>query len=146
MPTNIDLQRIAEELYWAVSEHLHALSSSFGGRNYKGMPRRFKKVIHAVDSSIIKLVVNCMDWAKPRRRRRRKAAAKLHLWLNLQSFLPTFAIVNMAKESDSRKACEVCAGLKSAEIVVFDKAYVDFSHKHKLQELAFFGLVVLRGT
>lgn len=127
--------KIAEDLYWAVSEHLHALSSAFGGSHYKGMPRRFKRVIHAVDSSTIKLVANCMDWA---RHRRRKAAAKLHLRLNLQSFLPTFAIVNTAKESDSRKAWEVCAGLKAGEIVVFDKAYVDFAHLHILQERGVF--------
>jgi Transposase DDE domain/Domain of unknown function (DUF4372) len=127
--------KIAEDLYWAVSQHLHALSSSFGGRNYKGMPRRFKRVIHAVDSSTIKLVANCMDWAK---HRRRKAAAKLHLRLNLQSFLPTFAIVNKAKESDARKAWEVCAGLKAGEIVVFDKAYVDFAHLHALEERGVF--------
>jgi hypothetical protein len=127
--------KIAEDLYWAVSEHLHTLSSAFGGRHYKGMPRRFKRVIHAVDSSTIKLVANCMDWAK---HRRRKAAAKLHLRLNLQSFLPTFAIVNMAKESDSRKAWEVCAGLKAGEIVVFDKAYVDFPHLHMLHERGVF--------
>jgi len=127
--------KIAEELYWAVSEHLHTLSSSFGGRNYKGMPRRFKRVIHAVDSSTIQLVANCMDWAK---HRRRKAAAKLHLRLNLQSFLPTFAIVNTAKESDARKAWEVCAGLKTGEIVVFDKAYVDFAHLYTLEERGVF--------
>ncbi len=127
--------KIAEDLYWAVSEHLHALNSAFGGCHYKGMPRRFKRVIHAVDSSTIKLVANCMDWAK---HRRRKAAAKLHLRLNLQSFLPSFAIVNTAKESDSRKAWEVCAGLKAGEIVVFDKAYVDFAHLHLLQERGVF--------
>ena len=121
--------QIAQDLYWAVSEHLHGQTPGFGGRHYRGMPRRFKRAIHAVDSSTIQLVANCMDWAK---HRRRKAAAKLHLRLNLQSFLPAFAVVNTAKESDARKAIEVCAGLKDGEIVVFDKAYVDFAHLHML--------------
>ena len=35
--------------------------------------------IHAVDSTVIQLVANCMDWAK---HRRRKAAAKMHLRLD----------------------------------------------------------------
>jgi hypothetical protein len=127
--------QIAQDLYWAVSKHLHAQTPGFGGRHYRGMPRRFKRAIHAVDSSTIQLVANCMDWAK---HRRRKAAAKLHLRLNLQCFLPAFAVVNTAKESDARKATEVCAGLKDGEIVVFDKAYVDFTHLHLLQQRGVF--------
>jgi hypothetical protein len=127
--------KIAQDLYWAVSESLHALTPGFGGRGYKGLPRRFKRTIFALDSSTIKLVANCMDWAK---HRRRKAAAKLHLKLNLQSFLPSFVIVDTAKESDARKAWEACAGLKSGEIVVFDKAYVDFAHLHELENKGIF--------
>jgi hypothetical protein len=127
--------QIAQDLFWAVSEHLHAQTPGFGGRHYKGMPRRFRRAIHAVDSSTIKLVANCMDWAK---HRRRKAAAKLHLRLNLQCFLPAFAIVDTAKESDAGNAREVCAGLKDGEIVVFDKAYVDFTHLHHLLQKGVF--------
>jgi hypothetical protein len=50
----------------------------------KGLLRRFKVRIHAVDSTVIQWVANCMDWAK---HRRRKAAAKMHLRLDLHSFL-----------------------------------------------------------
>src|SRR5690606_28630260 len=38
--------------------------------------RRFKTVIHVVDSTTIELVASCLDWAK---HQRRKAAAKCHL-------------------------------------------------------------------
>ena len=76
---------MAEELFWNVFGHLQAMSPGFGiGRKYKGVPRRFKRVVNAIDSSTIKLFANCMDWAK---HRRRKAAAKMHLCLNLQTFL-----------------------------------------------------------
>ena len=44
---------MAEELFWSVFEHLKILSPSFGGKTYKGFPRRFKRVIHAVDSTTI---------------------------------------------------------------------------------------------
>ena len=117
---------MAEELFWLVLEHLKKLCQSFGmGRNYCGMPKRFKRTINAVDSSTIKLFANCLDWAK---HRRRKAAAKMHLRLDLQSFLPSFVLVKSAGSHDSAEAHELCAGISPGEIVVFDRAYVDFKH------------------
>jgi uncharacterized protein (UPF0261 family) len=46
--------------------------------------------------------------------------------MDLQSFLPRFAIVDVAREHDNLRAAEVCAGLRDGEIVLFDKAYVHF--------------------
>lgn len=57
-----------------------------------------------------------------------KAAANCHLRLDLQSFLPSFAIIDTARESDAKRAREICAGVRDGEIVIFDKAYVDFGH------------------
>jgi hypothetical protein len=119
-----------EKLFWSVLGHLqHACPSFATGRKGKGLLRRFKVRIHAVDSTVMQLVANCMDWAK---HRRRKAAAKMHLRLDLHSFLPSFAVVDTAAHHDNKRAREVCAGIAAGEIVVFDKAYVDFLH---LQEL-----------
>ena len=117
--------RMAEQLFWETLDALNRQSPRFAGRRYRGMPRRFKRTVRAVDSTAIKLVANCMDWAK---HRRRKAAAKLHLQLDLQTFLPAFAVVDIAKRSDPAYAHEMCANLKDGEIVTFDKAYVDFAH------------------
>ena len=116
----------AEKLFWSVLGHLQHVQPGFAaGRKGKGLLRRFKVRIHAVDSTVIQLVANCMDWAK---HRRRKAAAKMHLRLDLHSFLPSFAIVDTAADHDNKRAREICAGIASGEIVVFDKAYVDFDH------------------
>ena len=52
--------------------------------------------------------------------------------LNLKSFLPNFAIVNRAKDSDPKMAWALCEPIRAGEIVVFDKAYVDFAHLHHL--------------
>ena len=125
-----------ERLFWETLNHLTSCSPKFGpaGR-YSGVPRRFRRTIHAIDSSTISLVANCMDWAK---HRRRKAAAKLHLTLNLQTFLPTIAIVEEAAHHDSTRARELCVPLKEGEIVVFDKAYVDFKHLFELDERGLF--------
>lgn len=115
-----------EKLFWSVLGHCqHACPSFTAGKKGKGLLRRFKVRIHAVDSTVIQLVANCMDWAK---HRRRKAAAKMHLRLDLHSFLPSFAVVDTAAHHDNKRAREVCAGISAGEIVVFDKAYVDFLH------------------
>ena len=127
--------KMAEDLFWAVLEHLEALHPGFGGVKFRRLPRRFKKTVHVLDSTTIKLFANCMDWAK---HRRRKAAAKLHLRLNLESFLPAFAVVDSAKGHDSTKAHELCAGLKAGEIVVFDMAYITYAHLFDLTERGIF--------
>lgn len=117
---------MAEALYWKVMKHLMTQSPGFAkGKIRRGYLRRFRTAIHAMDSTTIQLVANCMDWAK---HRRRKAAAKCHLRLNLQSFLPNCVIVDTARFHDNTKARELCAALKTGEIGVFDKAYVDFDH------------------
>jgi len=79
-----------------------------------------------------------MDWAK---HRRRKAAAKCHMRLNLQTFLPFFAVVDAAKTHDAGHAKEACAGIKAGEIVVFDKAYIDYSHLFDLDNRGVFWVV-----
>ncbi len=118
--------RMVEKLFWSTLEHLQGLSSGFGrGRRGRGLARRFRRVIHVVDSTTIQLIACSMDWAK---HRRRKAAAKCHMRLDLQSLLPRFAIVDTAKENDAKRARELCARIQDGEIVIFDKAYLDFSH------------------
>lgn len=123
---------MAEALYWDMMKHLMSTVPGFAkGKVRRGYLRRFSKTIHAIDSTTIQLVANCMDWAK---HRRRKAAAKCHLRLNLQSFLPQCAIIDTAKHHDSRKAQDLCSDLNPGEIAVFDKAYNDLKHLAELTE------------
>ena len=117
---------MAEKLFWAVLDHLGQQSPCFvSGKAGKRFARKFQRTIHLVDSTTIPLIASCLDWAK---HRRRKAAAKCHLRLDLQSFLPRFALVDTARQHDAKRARELCAGVKAGEIVIFDKAYVDFAH------------------
>ena len=123
---------MAEQLFWAVSGHLGDLSPSFvSGKAGKRFLRRLKRKIYLVDSTTIELIASCMDWAK---HRRRKAAAKCHLRLDLQSFLPRFAIIDTARHADAKRARELCGGIREGEIAIFDKAYVDFGHLDELTE------------
>ncbi|MGH8024900.1 MAG: hypothetical protein ACRED1_15015 [Limisphaerales bacterium] len=73
---------MAETLFWRVLEYLKSRSRGFAGGQSHGPAFRFKSPIHIVDSSVLELVANCMDWAK---HRLRKAAAKWHLRLNFQN-------------------------------------------------------------
>ena len=128
--------RMAEKVFWDMLKHLQTQHPSFGKkRKYKQFPRRFKKVISAIDSSTISLVANHMDWAK---HRRRKAAAKLHLTLDLETFLPRFALVEKAKHHDSTMAESLAAMLHPGEIALFDKAYIKFSFLHRLTQRGVF--------
>ena len=127
---------MAQALFWEVLSHIQNKHPDFGhGHKYSGLPQRFKRAIYAIDSTTIQLVANCIDWAK---HRRRKAAAKCHMQLNLQTFLPQFAIVKEASTHDSTEAYRLCQNLKDGEIAVFDKAYVAFPHLADLNERGVF--------
>lgn len=126
---------MAEKLFWTTLAHLREQSPGFGAGQRRGPAFRFKMPIHVIDSTTMELVANCMDWAK---HRRRKAAAKTHMRLNLQSLLPGFVIVDTAAEHDNKRARELCAELKSGEVALFDKGYVDFGHLRDLDQRGVF--------
>jgi hypothetical protein len=127
---------MAEELFWTTLSEIQKVYPRFGmGRKYCGFPARFKRIINVIDSTTIKLVAYCMDWAK---HRCRKAAAKCHMRLDLQTFLPRFAVVKTAGTHDTTEARNLCADIRSGEIVVFDKAYIDFIHLRELTERGVF--------
>src|SRR5208283_5145437 len=56
---------MAEALFWATLADLQKEYPKFRlGDKYCGFPRRFKRIINVVDSTTIRLVANCIDWAK----------------------------------------------------------------------------------
>ena len=121
----------AEKLFWSTLAHTQQSYPGFAGGPKRRFAHRFKRNIQLADSTVIPLMASCMDWAK---HRRRKAAAKVHLRLDLQSFLPTFAIIRTANEHDITRAWELCAGVKDGEIIIFDKAYAEFAHLYHLRQ------------
>ena len=64
---------------------------------------------------------------------------------SLQSLLPNFVIVDTAGEHDNKRARELCAGINSGEIVLFDKGYVDFGHLRDLDERGVFWVTRCQG-
>jgi hypothetical protein len=131
--------QFAEQLYWAVVSFLEESQPGFAQfhprRNYA---YRFKRPIHLVDATVIQLVANCMDWAK---HRARKAAAKCHMRLDLQTYLPRFALIDTAAQHENTRARELCASLKAGEIAVFDKGFMDLEHLHDLTQRGVFWVI-----
>ncbi len=112
--------RLAEQLFWRVLADLQQRFPRFRQGATRGLAWRFRRAIHVVDATVIQLVSNCISWAQ---HNRRKAAAKCHLRLSLRSLLPSFAVVDTAREHDVRRLHQLCAGLQPGEIVLFDKGY-----------------------
>ena len=127
---------IAEQLYWGLFKHLQQLSPNFTQcKKHKGFIHRFRREIYAVDSTTLKLALNSIDWA---RHRRKKAAAKLHMRLDVGTMLPSFAVVDKAAPNDITRAPVLCAKLKDGDILLADRAYVGFEFMYNLAKRGIF--------
>lgn len=62
---------------------------------------RFKNKLVSLDASTIDLSLSLFDWAKFRRT---KGAVKLHLLLDHDGYLPSFAVITTGKTSDIKVA------------------------------------------
>ena len=139
---------MAEELFWTVKAALETNNVTVNGKTFnpRGRPtgflHRFKKAIYAIDSTTIQLALNCIDWAK---HRRRKAAAKAHVLLNITSFLPSVVVVESASHHDSARAAALTAGFKAGDILLADRGYVDFGFLFGLEVRRAFFVTRQRG-
>ena len=116
--------KMAEDVFWKLLAHFKGIDPDFCSERYNGYLSRIRSHgIFLLDSSTIKLTLNCFDWA---RHRRQKAAAKLHMTMELSSRLPSFAIVEDAAHHDSTRAAACVAQLGEGDILVADRAYLDF--------------------
>ena len=83
---------------------------------------RFKNKLMSLDGSIIDLSVSMFDWA---RYRRTKGAIKLHLLLDHQGYLPSFAVVTEGKRSELEVARSL--RLEAGTILVVDQCLSMFT-------------------
>jgi hypothetical protein len=84
-------------------------------------PFKFKNKLLSLDSSTISLCLSLFPWAKFRRT---KGAIKLHLLLDHDGYLPTFAYISNGKKHDVTVARKV--PLSPYSIVAMDKGYNDY--------------------
>jgi len=82
---------------------------------------RFKNKLMSLDGSIIELSATMFDWAKYRQR---KGAIKLHLLLDHDGYLPSFAVVTEGKYSELKVARAL--HLEAGTILAIDRGYNDY--------------------
>ncbi len=109
------------ELYQAVFEQLlekcqKELASRGGGKKF-----RFRNKLMSLDGSVIDLSVSLYDWAKFRRT---KGAIKLHLLLDHDGYLPSFAVVTEGKRSELKVARTL--SFEPGTILAIDRGYIDY--------------------
>lgn len=83
---------------------------------------RFKNKLYSIDASLIPLCLSLCDWAHYRQK---KGAAKLHLVLDHDGYLPAFALITEGKVHDVRPAHRLC--FEPGTIVAMDRGYNDYS-------------------
>jgi hypothetical protein len=82
---------------------------------------RFKNKLVSLDSSVIDLSLSLFDWAHFRRT---KGAVKLHLLLDHDGYLPSFAVITDGKTSDIKAARRL--KFEQGTVVVMDRGYIDY--------------------
>ncbi|HEY0725719.1 MAG TPA: IS4 family transposase [Pyrinomonadaceae bacterium] len=82
---------------------------------------RFKNKLLSLDATVIELCASMFDWAKFRQT---KGAVKLHLLLDHDGYLPTYALVTEGKTADVAVAQQLA--LPKGSVVVVDRGYTDY--------------------
>jgi hypothetical protein len=99
----------------------------------------FKNKLFSIDATTIVLCCLMFDWA---RYKRAKGGIKVHLVLDHDGYLPTFAIIREAKQWDSTVAREM--SFPKGAIVVCDRAYNDFDWFYQLEKQEVFFIVRMK--
>jgi hypothetical protein len=88
----------------------------------KKMKFRFKNPLLSLDASVIDLCATMFDWAKFRLT---KGAVKLHLLLDHDGYLPSYAVITEGKKHEVRVARQM--RFAPGTILVFDRGYTDYA-------------------
>jgi len=107
-----------EDLFWTM---LHRFRTS-GGLGNRKSKFRFKNKLLSLDSTTISLCLSLFPWAKFRRA---KGGVKVHVLLDHDDYMPSFALITDAKRHDRTVARRFT--LKPGSIVAFDRAYNDYT-------------------
>ena len=137
---------LAEELYWSTLDDMRRRSPGFAPLKPRAggyLARLRNREITAADSTVISLALNCVA-AFPYKAK--KAAAKAHMRINVGSFLPSVVVVTDGKTSDMSRSDALCEGLKSGDIFIIDRGYVDFAFFRTLEERSIFWITRQRGN
>lgn len=88
---------------------------------------RFKHKLLSLDSTVIPLCLAVFDWAHYKRA---KGAVKLHMVLDHDGYLPSYAVMTEGKTADITAA--KCMTFAADTMLVFDRGYTDYGWWLKL--------------
>jgi hypothetical protein len=110
-------------------------------RSLVGTTRRFRfhNPLLTLDSTLIDLCASLYDWATYQRT---KGAAKLHLVLDHQGYLPAFAVITAGNVPELKVARRL--RFEPGTILVFDRGYVDYAWYEQLTRQGVFFVTRLR--
>lgn len=108
--------KIYQDLFYTLLAKVHEASGRHGHK------LRFRNRLLSLDSSVIELCLSLFPWADFNRK---KGGVKLHCLLDHADYLPAYALVTLATESDLAVARLLT--LAPGSLVVFDKGYRDYA-------------------
>ena len=100
---------------------------------------RFKNPLLSLDATVIDLCATMFDWAKFRLT---KGAVKLHLLLDHDGYLPSFAVISEGKKHEVRVARQM--QFAPGAILVFDRGYTDYQWFTNLTQQAVYFVTRLK--
>lgn len=97
----------------------------------------FNNPLYTLDATIIKLCLSIFDWAKYTKT---KGALKLHTLLDTRTAIPELVTISDGKTGDitAGKDMDFINTLEKGSIIVFDRAYIDYSWWFKINEAKLF--------
>jgi DDE family transposase/uncharacterized protein DUF4372 len=122
-PARSTLSYANEHRPWQLYQDLFAAVLEQARPFAKGKGKlRFRNPLYSLDSTTIDLCLEMFEWAKFRRT---KGAVKLHLVLDHEGYLPTFAHITDGKTHELNAARML--SLPPGSMVAMDRAYNDYS-------------------
>jgi hypothetical protein len=100
---------------------------------------RFRQPLLTLDSSTLELCASLFPWAHYQQR---KGAAKLHLVLDNDGYLPTYAVITDGKVADVTVARQLT--FPKGSILVVDRGYCDYSLFHTWTQAGVFFVTRLK--
>src|SRR6266849_5596855 len=119
--------QLYETVFHQLLEKCQGVAASQPGKKKRKF--RFKNRLLSLDASVISLCASAFDWAQYRRT---KGAVKLHLLLDHDGYLPSFAVVTEGKTSEIKVARTL--RFAPGTILAIDRGYIDYEWFQELTQ------------
>jgi hypothetical protein len=115
--------QVYQDLFWTVQRRCGQEAT------VRGHGFRFRNKLVSMDATTIGLCISMFDWAHFQRA---KGAVKLHLMLDHDGYLPSYAVITTGKTHEITVARRMV--FEPGTIVVFDQGYTDLAWWKRLNE------------